>query len=341
MSELALLRSVGAEGGPSDADVEEARSRAQRRLRVAIAREQVGPVRRAPPRPWLAWRPSLLVGAAAALVMVVAAAVALSALRPPAATARLDRLAVVAEGAQQSARTGDGFVYTSSDVAALVQQVAPGGDVITFVAHQRIERWRDLDGRLRVRTTFGAPTFLSVADEESFAAAGLDVYYGEGVVEDATFEPTQVLDIARSWSTDPDGLRSEMLGELEAAGDTDVAQPARLLELGAALLASPGAEADLRAAVLRVLAAEDGIESADAATASGEPGVAVMVEYDDDGITYERRLVFDTATAQLVEQRLVALDPLPGGLPAGTVLRHQVDDPSVRVSSFGSPPTTG
>ncbi len=341
MSELGLLRSVGAEGGPSDAQLEEARSRAHQRLRSAIAREKPGAGRTARARRALAFRSALLAGAAAALVIGVGAALALSALRPPAATARLDRLAVVAEGAQQPAPTAGAFVYTRSQVDAVVLQVGPDGDAITFETHQTIERWRDAAGRMRLRTTFDEPTFPSAEDREAFEAAGLAADYGAGVVEETDFEPAQLPATARRWSTDPDALRDEMLRELDSAGDTEVARPARLLELGAALLASPGAEADLRAAVLRVLAAEEGIETAPATTPAGEPGVAVMVEYEEAGAAFERRLVFDEATALLVEQRFVALDDQPGALPAGTVLRVQVNEPSMRVASLGAPPATG
>lgn len=340
MSDLDLLRAVGADEG-NDAELARARSHAQDRLRAAIAREhqRMGPLARA--RRSLRLRPSLLAGAAAAIVAVVAAAVALPALRPPAATARLDRLAVVAEGAQQPVPTAEGFVYTRSRAELLVQDVGPDGMAITFVAHQRIERWLDSAGLLRVRTVYGAPTFPSPEDRAAFEAAGLDGSYGEGVVEDGVFEPAQLPETARAWSTDPETLRKEMLAELVAGGDRDVPRPARMLELGAALLQAPGTRADLRAAVLRVLAGEDGVQTAAATTASGAPAVEAKVSYKRDGIGYERRLTFDAGTAQLVEQSLVALDELPGGLPPGTMLRRIVNEPSLQVPSLQAPPTSG
>ncbi len=345
MTELELLRRVGAHAEPSPEQVEAAAATALTRLRAAIADEvgsaaagsqQPGPVRR-----WwdtLGASPLALAGAAAFTIAVVAAvSLTLTTLRPRPATAGLDQLAAAAESADEPAPSAGEFVYTRSEVSSVVQEVV-GGEVISFLRPQTVERWLNADGQLRIRRSSGAPRFFSADAEAAFQAAGLDAAYAAGTVDDNVFEPAQVPETRLAdWSTNPAELREQMVADIAPGATAGLPRPARMLELGTSLLQATGASAELRAAVLRVLADEAGIQSATAADGSV---VTVSVAYERDGRGFTHEVLFEADTSHIVQESVVATDDLPGGIPAGTVMRSRVNEPSVRVPSIEAPPTT-
>ncbi len=340
MSELGLLREVGAGRGPSDDELAEARSHARHRLRAAIAREQQ-------PGLWARLHDALVVqraavaGVAAAVAAVVVVGVAITALRPPAATARLDRLAVVAERAQQPLPTGAEALYVRAQVTELTQEPLSNGDLLSFLAVRRIERWFGAEGQLRVRTVFEAPIFFRPGDEAAFDEAGLATLYGEGVTSDETFEQVGADELAvADLPTDPGELRARMLADLDAAGNASLLRPVRMLELGASLLQAPDATPALRAAALRVLAEEDGVDVTEAETPDGSV-VEVSVSYETEAARFVRSLLFEAATSHLAKSSLLARDALPGGVPAGTVIRLRINAPGVTVASLEAVPADG
>jgi hypothetical protein len=100
----------------------------------------------------------------------------------------------------------------------------------------------------------------------------------------------------------------------------------RLLRLAAGLLRETGAQSDLRAAVLRVLARTDGLTVA----TGPEPGMLqASSSYVDEAGTWSYTLGFD-AQGNLIAETEAAVTGIPGaGVPPGTEIFKARYQPTV------------
>ncbi|NNF63955.1 MAG: hypothetical protein HKN07_06815 [Acidimicrobiia bacterium] len=315
--DLQLLRRLRDETVASDAEVMDAR----RALSSAIHDE----ISRATSKRRFVLRPALLGSATAIAAIVVAVSLLGQLVSPTTATAALTEIAAVAEArAPLDAAVGEG-VYVASTRTNLVQAAAedvPGATtpVFSFLLPETREVWIRADGSRLLRITLGEPAFFSDSDEQLFTASGLAADFGIGEVETTDFAPAETqIDVA-ALPVEPGALKLALLaeaGEPEEARDA-AGEAADVMRIAAAVLRETTAPAEIRAAVLEVLAAlGDEIEI----VRNDDDTLEVAVEYQSSGSQLRRELSFDKASSALVAEQVILVDGDDElGLPAGTML---------------------
>lgn len=315
--DLQLLRRLRDESVASDAEVMTAR----RALSSAIHDE----ISRATKKRRFVLRPALLGSATAVAAIVVAVSLLGQLVRPTTATAALTEIAAVAEArVPLDVAAGEGVYVQSSrtDLVQLASEDVPGTTtpVFSFLLPQTREVWIRADGSRLLRTTNGEPEFFSDSDAQLFASSGMAAQFGIGEVETTDFAPAETqIDIA-ALPLDPGALKLALLaeaGEPEEARDA-AGEAADVMRIAAAVLRETTAPAEIRAAVLDVLAAlGEQIEI----VRNDDSVLEVAVEYQSSGSQLRRELSFDKASSALIGEQVVLVDGDDElGLPAGTML---------------------
>ena len=266
---------------------------------------------------------------AAAAVAVLVAVVAVTGLLAPEPVTALGELATIAERREAVATAEGEFAYTRATEVSTV--FIAGEDIgledrsqIAFRLPVERERWQAANGDVFERETIGQPEFSDAEAAAAFVASGRADDYGVGQVVDNAFEGRAPILDQRAWPTETDALLTAMRSWVSNEGNA-VSETASMVELAAELLRDPGASAELRSAVLRVLD-ELGLE-----TAAGDEGrrTTVGIQYVD-GQVLRLELQFD-AEANLVSERLTWVNDVPElGIAAGTVI-SQAEYSPVRV----------
>jgi hypothetical protein len=290
------------EGVSPDPD-EEASARA--RLRWAISGEK---------RHWLGG-----VWVALSAMVVVLAAIGAVALRPLPVEPPVSSLLQVADAVAALPPTplsGDGYYLTRSErlVLTTVQAEEP---VVSFLQPSQREVWVAADGTTKVRTTYGAPRFLTAEDQTAFELSGLAPNHESGETVVQVYGPAEFVADPAVWPSDAPRLQQALLERL-GPGDQ---QPhaLRLLQSAVELIRENGADPALRAAVLRVIA--------------GVPGIQVS------GTTELVTVVFDGALPERTERRVYTFDATTGHLVTESVTVVSSDHPRRTVfSSRYEPP---
>jgi hypothetical protein len=306
MGELDYLQVLAPESAP-----EGVREAARGRLRAAMAAEVA--------RPRARWARPVAVVAASALVAAAALAwVLLQA--PPAAEAALERLATEVERIPAEAFPEGALLYTRSEQRSLVLLSStdlPGIAVAeaAMVVPRTREVWIAPDGSTRLQITTGTPAFFDEATAEAYRRSGLPASFQIGTTVAQAFAPSADRIDPADWPTDPAQLEVELVAAAANLGPPEQPLATRLLGLAADLLRETGAQPDLRAAVLRVLARAEGLT----VTTGAEPGVLqVTASYEDEAGTWSHTVAFD-AEGNLIAETEVAVTGIPSaGVPPGT-----------------------
>jgi len=306
VSELHVLRrSAPATAAPSEA----ARARALALLegRIRSERHADRPVARTPPLPRRALVPVLAAAAVAAAAVV---AVVATRTTEPAAAAVLERAAEAARGHAPPLPGPGEYLYVRSVDASLATRVdEPSYSVL--LPHVR-EVWLG-PGSGRMRTTTGAPTFLSERDRARWIAAGRPPLPGATRVGD-----TRIRSRRSAVPADP----AAAYAHLEAQARTkDSSFAWAMFQLVGGefrhMLTTPAQRAALYAAAARV----PGIDLVgDVTDRVGRSGVAIAVLTDD--ATARLQLVVDPGSGRLLAEEEVVLEGNAFAYPAGTVIAH-------------------
>lgn len=264
---------------------------------------------------------------AGALVAAVIAIAVVVTVRPPAAVAVLENLAVVAERQPDLELSEGSYVLASSTQTAL-NEVDLGDSSMAFLLPEIRDVWVAPDGSRIVRRTIEEPIFFDPADAARFEAAGLTEELGIGEVITDRFGPLDDGLDPSLFPLDPTVLDAT-LREL-VADDPRGTGPA-IVELAGDLLVETDAEPELRAALIRVLARTESVD-----VVRTEDVIDVAAVFDVDGRRVQTSLRFDADTSALVLRREVALDGFPdSGIPPGTsIIETRFSAPQI-VTTFG------
>jgi hypothetical protein len=300
------------------------REAARSRLRAAIAAEQG--------RRRGAWRRKATAFALAAIAVVAAAVGWVLLQAPPSAQAALERLATAVERIPPAEFPPGALLYTKSEQVSLA--VLPGSELpqlgreqIALLLPRTREIWIAPEGSIRLRVTTGTPIFFDERTAQAFAQSDLASVLGVDATTVETHASCPECIDPTDWPTDPDQLEQAMRVELQGEPQ-DLPISVRLLDLAASLLRETGAQPDLRAAVLRVLAHTDGLTVDQPAES---PLLQVSAGYQDESGRWTRTIGFD-AYGNLITDTLTTLDGIPSaGVPANTNINQAVYQPTTIV----------
>jgi hypothetical protein len=256
--------------------------------------------------------------------------------RPSPAEAALEQLAAAVERIPPGESPEGALLYTRSEQVSLM--LFPGSDLpglgveaFALLLPLTREIWVAADGSSRLRVTTGAPTFFDDRTARAFAGSAMPGLLGVGTTSEETFAPSPDLFDPADWPTDVDELRLAMHGEARR-GPPDLSFGARLVDVAAGLLRETGAQPELRAAVLRVLARTGGLRVGPSA---GSDLLLVSVTYESGSGLLARTIGFDPS-GNLISYTETTLDGLPSaGVPPNTDLSRAVYQPTVVVEGSG------
>ncbi len=295
---------------------------ARRTLNAAIEAETRSA--RRPRRRWLT-----AASGVAVVVVGVVAAISLTSVRAPSATALLFDLVEVATGSATLDPAAGEFVYVRTEGEVVVGsdltiEDAPR-DFVNWREPFVAERWFAADGAFRLRRVAGEPEFFTEAEEQLFLSDPIVRADQAAVTMVDLAAPPREVDVA-SLPTDTAALRAALIEAYGITADGTRPLEVELADRAAELAALHDASPELRGALLTLLADTDGIELID----SGLGEVAFGVEYEAEQTRERIELVFEAATARLVERRLVWVDPPDATtIPPGTVSYTRYDAPQV------------
>ncbi|MGH8987447.1 MAG: CU044_5270 family protein, partial [Acidimicrobiales bacterium] len=289
------------------------------------------------------WRRPLIVAGAAAVAAAIAIPVALAGSPTPGqgghrqpGVSILARLADVAMAQPATVPPGPGqYQYTASVEANQACQVGTG-QYCALVPEQR-QIWIGADGSGRIRETFGAPEFLTSANEAAWKAAGSPPL-GNGT-SDTTFGPHALADGPGPLTkapTNPAALKTAIENRSLEGGPPGPAED--FTQIGD-LLRETDASPALRRAAFTVASELPGIVTLGNVTDhDGRSGIGMAM--DSHGVRHE--LIFAPETSALMATETVALVDSPdgySGVTAGTVLGWTVYTSSGIVNSLDATPT--
>jgi hypothetical protein len=320
------LRAVTPDSLPTAAD----RQRAEEALILAIAQET-------PPRIGTAtarkrWG---LVGAAAALLLIVVIGVQLA--RPTPASAALSEIAYAASLVDPLVVPAQSFAYTRSVQTSLgVKPLVAHGEadesaeLIASLLPVVREAWMGSGGFVQLREQFGRPVFFTPEDEAAYYALGLDQadFVGETITRTLS-GVTSTLD-SQDWPTEPDELL-ELIRSLFPP-DRGLPEAVEVLDIALDLLRESGPSPELRAAVIRILLDLD-LELAERSE-SGDATFAVTYE---DWVSVRDTFTLDSK-GNLIAETTTMLEPDPElSIPAGTVIQQAIYEPTIIVDGLDQP----
>ncbi|MPZ23661.1 MAG: hypothetical protein GEU28_08965 [Dehalococcoidia bacterium] len=222
------------------------------------------------------------------------------------------------------------YIYSRSETAYVAGTAASGAEgagqpvpiggesPYTVIVPNVREVWVGADGSGRMVVTPGEPAFLTEEDRRNWEAAG-QPDLGEFAV-DQTFAAGGLpyADPAR-YPTDVEQLRAVLLAEF---ADPDWNEAQTLFNAVGALLTEGSFPPELRSALYEIVASTEGIELiGEVVDPAGRSGLAVALDYGQDGFVGRYELIFDPETAALLAERDVlfaGVDWVDG--EAGTVI---------------------
>lgn len=201
-------------------------------------------------------RMSLLI-ASAAIAVLALVVFAGQMVRPPAAKAALDEMAVAARLVDPLTIRDQQYAYVRSETLTLgvVPTDAFNGQrnhPLAYFLPATLETWMSAEGTVQLRTTVGAPQFFTSTDETDYYTAGLDVIDGVGATTTETFENVTSLLDERTWPTTPGDLETALRQALPQ--EYDRPESVEILDLALDLIRLPSTTPSLRAAALHVIA---------------------------------------------------------------------------------------
>jgi hypothetical protein len=303
----------------------EARERARLRLRAAIAREEVAPIRR---------RRRVLGLVAAAVVAIVGILVLQIVLPPGSGGPRLSAADEVRKLGRLSADQEllnpgpDGYIY-SHYLELRPQSYGGERNQYIFTVKADVEFWLGNDRSGGRDTTIEQVGFVSPLDRENWIKAGSPTPPAVGPTEPERYGPGELAVYAvDQLPTDPEALRNAIEhGDVIGTAPGDV----NLLKTIGTLLSQENLSPALRQALFAVAATIPSVTvQYDVKDYAGRPAVAVTAT-DESG---DSKLFFDQSSAQLFG---TSVDyPAADGRPAFTEWRAYLD--SGIVSSIGERP---
>lgn len=246
-----LLRQAAGDPTPTPAD----RRRSEQAFNRAISKASLTRKTEQPRRRWAV--PAL----AGSLLVLGLAIVALQLNRTSSAAAALTEIAAAAELTNPMSIPAQSYAYTESNSTFL--GVAPPDGIdgrsrpLAYLLPLTRETWIGSDGAFQIRTTAHTPVFFSAGDETDYYTAGQDTIDRINVTVTATGTGlTSVLD-EQDWPTTPGQLMAAITQVLPDGRAPS--QDAAIVGLALDLIRETAASPELRAAVLRLMAALDDI----------------------------------------------------------------------------------
>lgn len=322
------MRAVSPDLVPTAAD----RQRAEEALTLAIAQETQPQTRNTSVRE--RWS---LIGATAALLLIVAVGVQLTRPTPASASAALSEIAYAASLVDPLVVPAQSFAYTRSVRTSLSVQplVAPGEDdesarLIASLHPLVREAWMGSGGFVQLREQVGPPVFFTPEDEAAYYELGLDQvdFVGETITRTLSGVTTTLE--SQDWPTEPDQLL-ELIRSLFPP-DQDLPEAVQILDLALDLIRESGPSPELRAAVIRLLLDLD--LELDERSETGDATFAVTYQ---GWVTVRDTFTLDLK-GNLIAETTTMLEPdLELSIPAGTVIDQAVYEPTIIVEGLGKP----
>ena len=274
-------------------------------------------------------RRTLLVPAAAVVVLVAIGAGILVGSRSPAtasAAAVLRKTASVARAQSPLVAAPGQFVYTKSVWLSLDTYVDNGRTYSALIPWTR-ESWiGPTSGRMH--QVPGRPRFIGDRDRDAWIAAGRPPFTGPAASVPEALPPARPLDLP----TDPDVLFERLKRETAGYGTR---QDAEMFVLVGDSLRETNASPAQRAALYAVAARIPGVDLVGEVTDSaGRSGIAVAK--DDDVNHVRSTLVFDPRTSILLAEEESTLAGNSLGYPAGTQIESATYLATTIVDSLGA-----
>ena len=263
-----------------------------------------------------------LAGAAAAGVVVVVVAALLPGERlgpSPAAAQALERLA--AASAAQPAPPAHSWAYTRARTLYGGTNLDDPPYTVLYPALR--ESWVAADGSGRIRETPGRPIYLNERDRAREVAGGGRTEAGATTDRRYRLLPASSWRMAATLPTDSQALEAALRRHIETntipapeAGEMFAGEMRGLIS---SLLHSPAASAELRAALYRVLARQEGVELVGhVRDPEGRLGVGLEFRAGSGGGPMKKLLVVDSKTGEIlaeqtiVQERVEWVDAEPG-----------------------------
>jgi hypothetical protein len=258
-----------------------------------------------------------------------------------------DVAAAQAPTADRAPRPGE-WVYTRSQGIAEVTTVPTSGRAYNYTERYTREAWVGGDGSLRLVGSQCCGHLITAEDRANWQADGSPDITTPQHTDDT--EHDQATSYERPWlaqgltdaelirfRNDPQGLADRLR---QAAGDSGPSPEAEMYVIVGDILREAGVAPEARAALFAAAPYIPGVALVGPVTDSaGRSGIAVGVT--SHGVRQE--MIFDQATAALLAERTVVVDPAAFSdpeIPAGTVTSDTtylasglVDSPTERVPS--------